>query len=69
VPGRTARGARLGSIRGVVPSLVGEVTGCAFRERCDLARAECARAIPWRETADGHGVRCVIPPAAAGEAA
>ncbi len=51
VPGRTARGNRLGAIPGVVPSLVGTVNGCAFRTRCPIAQAGCADSIPWRETA------------------
>ena len=38
VPGRTAPGGTLGTIPGVVPSLVGELHGCAFRDRCPLAR-------------------------------
>ena len=39
VPGRTPRGGRLGTIPGVVPSLVGEIRGCGFRERCRPARS------------------------------
>ncbi|MBA3478646.1 MAG: ABC transporter ATP-binding protein, partial [Lautropia sp.] len=34
VPGRTAPGGRLGTIAGVVPSLVGDFRGCGFRDRC-----------------------------------
>jgi peptide/nickel transport system ATP-binding protein len=58
VPGRTERGGRLGTIAGVVPSLVETVVGCSFRERCGYARLECAAAIPLRE-ADGHRWRCI----------
>jgi len=46
VPGRTARGGRLGTIAGVVPSLVGDIHGCSFRDRCAYARPECAAAVP-----------------------
>jgi peptide/nickel transport system ATP-binding protein len=60
VPGKTARGARLGAIPGVVPSLVGEVSGCAFRDRCAHAQPACRDEIPWRETPDGHGCACVL---------
>jgi peptide/nickel transport system ATP-binding protein len=60
VPGKTQRGARLGAIAGVVPSLVGNLDGCAFRSRCHMASQECAGPIPWRRTADGHGTRCVL---------
>jgi peptide/nickel transport system ATP-binding protein len=60
VPGKTERGARLGAIPGVVPSLVGDVTGCAFRDRCTHATSICAGDIPWRATVDGHGAACVL---------
>jgi peptide/nickel transport system ATP-binding protein len=60
VPGRTERGARLGAIPGVVPSLVGRLEGCAFRSRCAHAQPACAAAVPWREGASGHGARCIL---------
>ncbi|MBM06514.1 MAG: ABC transporter ATP-binding protein, partial [Oceanibulbus sp.] len=41
LPGKTDRGAKLGTIPGIVPSLVGEVEGCVFRTRCPHAVAEC----------------------------
>ena len=58
VPGRTARGGRLGTIAGVVPSLVGEIRGCSFRERCAYARPECAGTVPLRSQGD-HRWRCI----------
>jgi peptide/nickel transport system ATP-binding protein len=58
VPGRTPPGERLGAIPGLVPSLVGEVRGCAFRERCGYALASCGDAVPWRSDA-AHGWRCI----------
>ncbi|MEW5880337.1 MAG: ABC transporter ATP-binding protein [Pseudomonadota bacterium] len=58
VPGRTARGDRLGTIAGVVPSLVGEVRGCSFRERCTYARAECGAAVPV-QSEGAHRWRCI----------
>jgi peptide/nickel transport system ATP-binding protein len=64
VPGRTPPGERLGSIPGVVPSLIGEVRGCAFRDRCAHAAAICGQDIPWRADAD-HGWRCVLAQAPA----
>ncbi len=48
VPGRHQRGGRLGTIGGVVPHLVGDTRGCAFRDRCAHARPECAAAVPMR---------------------
>jgi peptide/nickel transport system ATP-binding protein len=59
VPGKTPPGARLDAIAGVVPSLIGEVSGCAFRERCAHARAVCAAPIAPRAEAD-HEWRCVL---------
>ena len=64
VPGRTAPGSRLGSIPGVVPSLVGELRGCAFRERCAHARADCAQTIDLRDAGAGRRWRCVLEPEA-----
>ncbi|QCI64395.1 ABC transporter ATP-binding protein [Phreatobacter stygius] len=52
VPGRTLPGDRLGSIPGVVPSLVGDIAGCAFRTRCKLAEAACAEAVPMHSAGD-----------------
>jgi peptide/nickel transport system ATP-binding protein len=60
VPGRTPPGGKLGTIAGVVPSLVGELQGCSFRDRCDLARAECALAIPVHAAANGQQWRCIF---------
>jgi peptide/nickel transport system ATP-binding protein len=59
IPGRTERGARLGSIPGIVPSLIGDVRGCPYRTRCDLAVSACASAIPERHIEADHAYRCV----------
>ncbi|MCZ4365950.1 ABC transporter ATP-binding protein [Sulfitobacter dubius] len=60
LPGKTDRGAKLGTIPGIVPSLVGEVEGCVFRTRCPHAVAECRGDIPKRK--DGsHAFRCIFP--------
>ncbi len=59
-PGKTDRGAELGTIPGIVPSLVGDVTGCAFRTRCPHAVAACREPIPVRGHA-AHDFRCVHP--------
>ncbi|MFL5090730.1 MAG: ABC transporter ATP-binding protein [Xanthobacteraceae bacterium] len=64
VPGKIAPGSRLGSVPGVVPSLIGEVRGCAFRERCAHARDICAQPVAARVEAE-HEWRCVLAPAAA----
>jgi peptide/nickel transport system ATP-binding protein len=60
VPGRTEPGSRLGSIPGVVPSLAGDLRGCAFRERCPQAQAACLQAIALRDAGGGRRWRCVL---------
>ena len=67
IPGKTARGAHLGSIPGIVPSLVGELRGCHFADRCRYARDLCrAGAIGLRAGPEpGHRYRCVQSPAEA----
>jgi peptide/nickel transport system ATP-binding protein len=59
VPGKTPSGERLAAIPGTVPSLIGEISGCAFRNRCPHATATCADPIAPRSTAD-HLWRCVL---------
>jgi peptide/nickel transport system ATP-binding protein len=59
-PGLTEPGGRLRTIPGMVPSLIGETTGCMFRNRCSLATAACAAGeIAEREAAPGHRYRCL----------
>lgn len=58
IPGRTLAGGRLGTIPGVVPSLVGNLTGCSFRDRCAYARQACEGPIPVYGDAD-HNWRCI----------
>ena len=64
IPGKTEPGARLGSIPGIVPPLIGEQRGCSFAERCDFASADCrASDVSLRATGhDGHLYRCVLEP-------
>jgi peptide/nickel transport system ATP-binding protein len=61
VPGRTQRGQPLGTIPGMVPSLVGEQTGCHFAGRCSYVIDACRRsAIPLDAArGNGHRVRCI----------
>lgn len=54
-----ARGTRLATIPGRVPELADMPPGCPFAERCPLAQADCARALPaLQPVAAGHEVRC-----------
>ncbi|WP_198655717.1 ABC transporter ATP-binding protein [Salinicola sp. CR57] len=57
-PGRTLPGSRLQAIPGVVPSLVGDVEGCAFRNRCPQAQPTCERTPPLMALPDDHRARC-----------
>jgi len=63
VPSRNARGARLKQIPGMTPSLIGLPPGCAFRERCSRADAECGEAPPMVVAPDdpARGRRCHHP--------
>lgn len=58
---RPDSGRRLGQIRGVVPSLMGEIGGCAFRNRCPEATESCRGDIPER-TAGIHRWWCTAAP-------
>ncbi len=58
--GRTRRGKHLGSIPGMVPSLVGTVTGCSFRNRCRIVTESCGGKIPIFAKGD-HRTLCLRP--------
>jgi len=61
IPGKTRRGAKLGSIPGIVPSLIGQLDGCQFRNRCAHAFAACgAGPIALRSLASDHAYRCLL---------
>ena len=62
VPGKTKPGEPLGSISGMVPSLVGKFTGCRFAERCDHVTDACRQSnIELRaESGKTQGYRCII---------
>jgi len=59
LPGQHKRGKQLEVIKGAVPRLDQQFSGCRFAERCDHAADICRSAVPqWRENAEGRGVRC-----------
>ena len=62
VPGKTKPGEPLGSIPGMVPSLVGKLTGCRFAERCNHVTDACRQSdIELRaESGETQGYRCII---------
>ncbi|MCK9735440.1 ABC transporter ATP-binding protein [Pseudomonas syringae] len=64
IPGRTQPGQPLGSIPGLVPSLVGEQHGCAFRNRCPQAIPACADDVP-PVNSHNHMTRCLFAAAGA----
>jgi peptide/nickel transport system ATP-binding protein len=58
LPSEQKREQRLTVIKGSVPVLTQEFTGCRFADRCDLAWQHCHDVIPrWLEI-NVHGVRC-----------
>ena len=69
VRGKTLPGSHLQAIPGVVPSLVGEVRGCAFANRCSMVQPACAETPPYVALNDRHAVRCVHTQAELAEAA
>lgn len=65
IPGRTRPGEHLGSIPGLVPNLIGQIEGCAFRNRCPHAFPACATTeVTLAETLGEHGYRCLLSPQA-----
>ncbi len=59
-PGQS--GARLGTIPGIVPSLIGEMTGCAFANRCPHAFDDCRHGTIANMAAEAdHAYRCLLP--------
>jgi peptide/nickel transport system ATP-binding protein len=59
VPGKVRPGEPLGTIPGLVPAPIGELSGCQFRNRCEYSAQECTNtAFPLRETGGGARLRC-----------
>ena len=59
LPGSNRRGKALAVIRGSVPKLTQEFTGCRFATRCDAAWDLCRSTVPqWHELENGQGARC-----------
>jgi|TARA_B100000959_G_scaffold286341_1_gene364569 peptide/nickel transport system ATP-binding protein len=61
IPGKTKPGEQLGSIPGIVPTLVGDLSGCTFRDRCDFAQNECADDVGENVLGAGRQFRCILP--------
>lgn len=59
LPQSSKPGMPLQTIPGHVPSLVGELAGCGFCDRCPVKKWECRRDTPiLKEVGKGHLVRC-----------
>ena len=59
LPGNHRRGDTLAVIRGSVPPLAHEFTGCRFAERCDHAWELCrSTPPPWYDLGNEQGARC-----------
>ncbi len=64
IPGKTERGKPLGSIPGIVPSLVGRFKACHFADRCPFVMDGCTKGnIALRPANEaGHAYRCLLDP-------
>lgn len=59
LPSAVKREQRLTIIKGSVPSLKKDFSGCRFADRCDSAWDVCHQKIPeWSNTVEGQRVRC-----------
>lgn len=59
LPGKTRRGQPLAVIKGVVPDLNQDFTGCRFADRCEEVMDICRDRIPvWSTVGETQGVRC-----------
>jgi peptide/nickel transport system ATP-binding protein len=69
LPSAGKRGATLDVIRGSVPRLTGEFTGCRFADRCDYAWDYCRKVAPdLYDAGNGQLARChLFNPAAEGK--
>lgn len=61
--GQSAKHGKLGSIPGIVPSLVGQSQGCSFRNRCVHAHDACrSGVIGMQQAISGQNYRCLLAP-------
>ncbi len=68
LPGANKRGEALDTIKGFVPPLHVEFTGCRVADRCDFVHARCRSEAPaWHASGAGHEARChLLDPASKG---
>jgi peptide/nickel transport system ATP-binding protein len=61
IPSRNERGRPLAQVPGMTPSLLALGAACAFRDRCNRARPDCATAPLPSMPAPGRTLRCLHP--------
>ncbi|MGI9399654.1 MAG: ABC transporter ATP-binding protein [Rhizobiaceae bacterium] len=61
VPSANRRGQRLAQIPGMTPNMLELPAGCAFRERCPRAEADCVNPPAITVDEDGREIRCFHP--------
>ena len=61
VPSRNKRGSKLRQIPGMTPSMLDLPPGCAFRQRCARASAECEVSPPITNPVPERTLRCFHP--------
>jgi peptide/nickel transport system ATP-binding protein len=67
LPMRNKRGEPLAMIKGSVPPLTREFSGCRFVERCDFSWDRCLQQVPqWNQWEPGRFVRCHLYKSEAG---
>ncbi len=63
IPGKTEPGEHLGSIPGIVPTPIGQQTGCVFQNRCAYVFADCTSAeVGLIQISAGREYRCLLDP-------
>jgi peptide/nickel transport system ATP-binding protein len=63
IPGKTRPGDHLGAIPGIVPTPIGDLHGCTFRNRCAYAHDRCGQSdIEMVAVSPGRGYRCLLDP-------
>ena len=68
IPGKTRSGQKLETIPGIVPTPIGELRGCPFRNRCSFARPACgAEEVEEIWLSPGRSYRCILKPSDVGE--
>ncbi|MDJ0805293.1 MAG: ABC transporter ATP-binding protein [Gammaproteobacteria bacterium] len=61
LPDSNKRDEKLAVIKGFVPSLKQQFTGCRFLQRCEESGDRCSREVPeWRQLNRRQGVRCLL---------